>query len=210
MSRNAVLLCLVGPAAGGKTTVCRRLLDLYPQSLVRSVSTTTRAPRPGEIEGQSYFFVSREEFERRRSAGELFESEEVHGNWYGQRLDTLSNAVCQGTDLVLDIDIRGAFTVKRNYPAHAVIVFLVPPSFEVLLNRLRSRGPVSDEEVARRVSSAGREYDTFRGSLDCIDYFVVNDDLEVTFQSVNSILIAERLKLTRLDQGEVSRICTVS
>lgn len=210
--RQGMLFCLVGPAGGGKTTLRARMLADFPGEVTASVSVTTRAPRPGETHGKNYFFVSREEFERRRGAGEFYESEEVHGNLYGTLKATLDDAIARGLDLLLDIDIRGALRFKREYPDHAVVVFMVPPTTRQLIERLKARGPVGEAEIKTRLETAREEY---RALLDAaadrtkVDYFVVNDEIEATYALLQSIRSAERARLVRLNRADVGAICRI-
>ena len=211
MQREGLLLCLVGPAGGGKTTLGQRLLTEFPETRL-SISVTTRAPRPGEVDGQSYYFISLPEFDARIAAGAFFEWEEIHGNRYGTLRSTLTEAIEQGRDLLLDIDIRGALRFKRDYPHHAVTVFLVPPSPAVLLERIRARGAMEPAELSRRLETARSEYRSLlerREARDGIDYFLVNDELEATYATLRGILLSERCRLGRLSRHDLGRVCTI-
>ena len=210
MKRSGMLLCLIGPSGGGKTTFVMRLLQEEGAAAKLSISLTTRAPRPQEQEGVHYYFVSREDFMQRVERGEIFEWEEVHGNCYGTLKRTVDEAIQSGVDLILDIDIRGALNFKRAFPGNAVIVFLAPPSVEVLLERIKGRSAVGTEEIERRLATAAREYGALLGLQQqpgSIDYFVVNRDLENTYAQIRAIVQAERARLSRLDQAEVRAIC---
>lgn len=210
--RQGMLLCLVGPAGGGKTTLRARLLRDFASEVVPSISVTTRSPRVGEIDGKNYFFVSREEFLAKKSRHEFFESEEVHGNLYGTLRATLDDAIQRGLDLLLDIDIRGALRFKREYPDHAVVVFMVPPTTQALVERLRARAPVTEGEIETRLTTATAEYAALlEGMADRskVDYFLVNDELEATYGALTAIRRAEALRLVRLNPGEVAAVCTI-
>lgn len=211
-NRQGMLLCLVGPSAGGKTTIGAELLETFGQSMQLSVSATSRPPRESEKDGESYIFLSREEFQGRIKNGEFFEWEEIHGNFYGTLKSTVDRAVDSGIDLLLDIDIQGALNFKRRFAPATVIVFLVPPSREVLLERLRSRGKVDEKEVQRRLDTAIEEYRQFfdaqlEGGL--IDYFIVNDALDTTISISKSIVSAERVRLSRWNSDFVAKICQI-
>lgn len=210
--RQGMLLCLVGPAGGGKTTLRARLLNDFASEVTPSISVTTRAPRVGEVHGKNYFFVAREEFVAKRDRGEFFESEEVHGNLYGTLRSTLEDAIQRGVDLLLDIDIRGALRFKREYPDHAVVVFMVPPSTKALIERLRGRAPITDREVETRLATATAEYGALlEGMADRgkVDYFLVNDEIEATYGALKAIRLAESLRLVRLDRRGVAAVCTI-
>lgn len=212
MRRQGMLMCLVGPAGGGKTTLRARLLADFPGEVMASISVTTRAPRPGEVNGTHYHFVGRDEFMARRAAGEFFESEEVHGNLYGTLKRTLEDAIVRGVDLLLDIDIRGALRFRREYPNHAVVVFMVPPDTAALVARLRNRGPVTAAEVSTRVETARGEYRMLLDVADdpaAVHYFVVNGAIEETYAAIKAIRFAEQHRLLRLDRGDVADRCRI-
>jgi guanylate kinase len=208
LSREGIFLCLIGPAGGGKTTVAERLLATDTKGLSPSVSVTSRIPRAGEVEGKDYFFVTKEEFLHRVSRGEFFEWEETHGNLYGTSRETLSTAITNGTDLLLDIDIRGALTFKKHFPKNTLIVFLIPPTGAVLRERLLRRGS-SQEELEIRLATALREYEAFFADLPLVDYFVVNEDREATFNTVHSILESERVRTHRFREEDLKELCRI-
>ena len=213
LDREAIIFCIVGAAASGKTTLITRLRAEYPQDTQRAISVTSRPIRAGEVEGQSYFFVSRAEFERRVAAGEFFEWEETHGNFYGTLHASIKQVLNGGCDLVLDIDIRGACNFQSAWPQKVVTVLIVPPSTDELLKRLKGRGAVSDQEIAARIKSAEREYQSFRDlhqSGEAIDYLIINGDLEVAYATLRSIVVAERSKISRRSVEFIARLCTIA
>jgi len=208
--RKGILFCLCGPAGVGKTLLGRKLLDANPRTLERSISLTSRAKREGEVQGESYHFVSKEEFQEKIDKQELFEWEEVHGQYYGTLQNSIDRAIEGGTDLLLIVDVRGSFSIKQRYPKNAIVVFVVPPSFKTLKERLIGRGRIDAEELARRVATARSEYETLlqhAGDPDKIDYLVLNDDLELAFANLSQILGAERSRLVRIERASVEKIC---
>lgn len=212
LKRKGILFCLVGPTGGGKTTFSLRLREEFPTSTRLSISATSRAPRSGEEEGRSYFFMTREQFESKIKAGAFFEWEETHGNLYGTLRETVNDAISKGIDLVLDVDIRGAINFKKHFPAETVVVFLVPPSFKVLQERIDKRGKLGEKELAARFATASREYRQLLETVNeayTVDYFIVNDVADESYSTVRGILLAERTRLGRLDVEQVRQICRI-
>jgi guanylate kinase len=195
LARNAskakpFLLVLSSPSGGGKTTVCGRLLKRLPW-LSRCVTATTRAPRKGEKHGRDYWFLSVDEFQARRKKGGFYEWARVHGNFYGTPKDELESALKRGRSQVLVIDVKGAAQVRKRNKA-AVLVFLLPPSFQALERRLRGRGKDHHQEVARRMVEARRELVHARH----YDYLVVNEVLAKAVDHVADIARAARWRQT--------------
>lgn len=171
-----------GPSGAGKGTLLARLLELR-SDLWESVSATTRAPRPGEKDGVDYFFTTREAFEAEIARDGLLEYAEVHGNYYGTPLAPIRAHMDAGTDVVLEIDVQGAFQVRGKVP-EARLVFIAPPSSEELERRLRGRGTDSPESIATRLENARAEMD----AADDYDVVVVNDDLEQATEELLAVL----------------------
>jgi len=178
-------IILSAPSGGGKTTIARALLARR-QDIGYSVSCTTRSPRPGEIPGKDYYFVSRTEFLAKRQRGEFAESAEVHGNLYGTLRSEVLRVLETGQHVLMDIDVQGAVQFKRAFPL-AVTIFILPPSAEVLLERLRLRQTESAQQLADRLQSALQELQ----SVDEYEYVVVNDHLDQAIQRVTAIVDAE-------------------
>lgn len=209
LGRRGILLSVVGPAGCGKTSLCRRLLQDLGGSLSFSVSLTSRPKRPQEKEGESYFFVAREEFEQRIKQGDLLEWEEVHGNLYGTLRCVLLDAVDSGRDLLLDIDVKGALNIRQQFSGQAVSVFVTPPSYALLKERLLGRGPMAPEEFKRRMQTARQEYRMLTDQLEQtarFDYLVINADFDQALSELKAIVLAERRRISRLDAEAVRMI----
>ena len=183
---------LSAPSGGGKTTIARLLLARRPD-LGYSVSCTTRAPRPTEVPGRDYYFITRAEFLAKREQGAFAESAEVHGNLYGTLEAEVERVMAAGQHVVMDIDVQGAMQFIRAFP-HSVTIFILPPSAEVLLERLRARKTESPAQLAARLQSALQELQ----QVDEYEYVVMNDDLERAVSSVESIIDAEVVSRERL------------
>jgi guanylate kinase len=166
------LIVLAGPTAVGKGTVVKYILEHYP-NVHLSVSATTRAPRPGEVEGESYYFLTHEQFDEMIAAGDMLEYAVVHGqNKYGTPKQPVVAALAAGRQVILEIDIQGARQVKKAWP-EAKLVFIAPPSWEELVSRLKGRGTETAEEQARRLETAKLEL----SAQDEFDYVVINDEV---------------------------------
>lgn len=194
LKRRGVMLVLASPPGGGKTTVTRAIADRDPQTVV-SVSATTRAMRPGEVDGQHYYFVSREKFEEMIAAQQMLEYALVYNNYfYGTPKEPVEKALAEGRDVLFDIDWQGNRTLSAVAPADVVSVFLLPPSWQTLADRLHGRKQDSEEEIERRLGKAQDEIAHY-GEF---DYVIVNNDLEETIAQVQAILDAERNRRQRL------------
>ena len=186
------LLVLSGPSGAGKGTLVERLVSLRPECLF-SVSATTRPQRVGEVNGVQYEFVSREDFERRRSAGQFLEWAEVHGHFYATPAKFVDEGVRAGRVVVLDVDVQGGASVRRARP-DAVSVFIHPPSIEALRARLMARNTDPPEVVERRLRNAPAELEQYRE----YDYLVMNDELERAVADLVAIVDTERARVRRL------------
>ena len=194
-----VVFIISAPSGSGKSTLVDRLMK-SDANLQFSTSVTTRAPREGEVEGEAYRFVDREEFLRLRDSDELLEWAEVFGYFYGTSRSVLRQAEQAGRDLILDIDVQGASQLKKKLE-RAVSIFILPPSRQELEKRLRKRSSDSDEVIDRRLSEAGREVSNYRE----YDYVLINDQLEESFDQLRAILLAERCR-TKRNEAEVGPI----
>ena len=187
MTGQGRLIVLSGPSGVGKDTVLRTLFELDPH-LRYSVSYTTRPPRPGEVDGVSYSFVSAPEFEAMVERGELLEWARVHGNLYGTSLRRVRESLAGGQDIVLKIDVQGAAQLRGRVGGEAVFIFLLPPSLEELRERLRARESESDESLAQRDADALREL----AEAERYDHRVVNDQVERAAREILDIVAASR------------------
>lgn len=185
------MIVISGPSGAGKTSICRELLRRVPDA-VWSVSATTRAPRSGDVPGQSYEFVSSEEFQRRVDAGEFLEWAEYVGHRYGTPRGPVERAIETGRCVVLEIDVQGGVQVARKLP-DSIRVFVLPPDMTALRARLAGRKTEAEEQLKRRLAAADGEIAAARDS-GCYQHFVVNDDLEATIERVKGIIGRERDK----------------
>jgi len=185
-------IILSSPSGGGKTTIAHRLLAMRPD-VGYSVSCTTREPRRGEQDGVDYHFLTRDEFIERRRLGEFIESAEVHGNLYGTLRREVSRVLSGGRHVIMDLDVQGARLIRESFPA-AVSVFLLPPSADVLLERLKRRHTESPAQLLDRLHSALHEL----RAVNEYDYVVVNDDLDQAVARVGSIVDAEVVSRERI------------
>ncbi|GIX06404.1 MAG: guanylate kinase [Candidatus Poribacteria bacterium] len=191
--RRSLILVLSGPSGVGKTETARRLLQRRKGQLTRSVSATTRPPRPGEVEGVDYYFLERETFERWIQEGRLLEWAEYGGYLYGTPREEVERARAQGLDLLLTIEVQGGAQIRARFP-EAVLIFLLPPDWRTLEARLRRRRAEPPEILQQRLDRAREEV----RAAAMYDYCVVNEEgnLELTVATVEAILVAERWRLT--------------
>lgn len=183
------LFVVSGPSGVGKDAVLERLFEHVP-GVVRSVSATTRAMRPGETDGVDYYFFSREQFEEGIEGGFFFEYARYGENYYGTPRDRVAEQLAQGLDVILKIEVQGASAVRKLAP-QAILVFIQPPSMAELERRLRGRGTDSEERILQRLAIAASE-------LACIsqyDYLITNDDLNEAVYSLRAVILAERLRI---------------
>ena len=185
------LLVLSGPSGSGKGTVSEALMK-NNDDIIFSTSVTTRTPRPGEVNGENYFFATREEFEEMVEKGELLEYAFVHTNYYGTPKKFVFDEIEKGEIVRLEIDVQGALQIKEKYK-EAVFIFLIPPTMDELKSRLVKRDTETEDEIETRYRNAFKELD-FVGEY---DYFVINDVLENAVSSIENIIAAEKLRVKR-------------
>ncbi len=190
--RRGLLLVMSSPSGAGKTTLSRRLLAADP-NIAMSVSVTTRAPRPGEVNGKDYHFITHEEFARLRDRGDLLEYAEVFGNYYGTPKRPVTEALQAGRDVLFDIDWQGTQQLGAAMGEDLVRIFILPPSAEELRERLIGRAQDSASTVAKRMAKAADEISHWPE----YDYVIVNEDIDRASAEIEAILRAERLRRRR-------------
>ena len=194
MKSSGVLIVLSGPAGVGKGTICNNIVE-SDENIFLSVSATTRAPRGAEQDGVQYFFKSKEEFENMIANDELLEYASFCDNYYGTPKKAVMDRINDGSDVILEIEVQGAFQVKEKFP-EAVLVFVLPPSFEELKNRLVGRGTETPEVVEKRLT---RAHDELKLAAD-YDYIIVNNTIEDSTAQLATIIKAEKNKPYRNKQ----------
>lgn len=189
---KGLLIVLSGPSGVGKGTVRKALFERDDHNLVYSISMTTRKPRVGEVDGKDYFFVSKDEFEKRISENRFLEYAEFVGNYYGTPIDKVKEQIAKGNEVVLEIEVQGALQVREKIK-DAVFVFIAPPSLESLYARLRGRGTESEEVIKERIEKAKKEIDLAYK----YDYIVINDTVDNAADRIMAIIRAEHAKTER-------------
>jgi len=184
-------IILSSPSGGGKTTIAHKLLAMR-SDVGYSVSCTTRPPREGEVEGKDYHFLSVDKFRRGQKADEFAESAEVHGHLYGTLRAEVERVLASGRHVIMDIDVQGAKQFARAFP-DSVLIFILPPSAEVLVERLKARGTEDVKSLIRRFKSAKAELK----AIDLYQYIIVNDEIEPAVAAVSSIIEAEEFRRSR-------------
>ena len=187
------MFIISAPSGSGKTTLCKQITANVP-GLWHSISYTTRKPRPGEVDGQDYHFLDEPAFRQMIDRNEFVEWAQVYGNLYGAPRKMLTEKMEQGIDVLLEIDVQGARSVKKKFE-DGVYIFILPPSFDTLRTRLQNRAGDSPDEIQRRLQKAKEEVWSYREYY----YIVRNDDLKQSLKELESIFLAERIKTKRLN-----------
>lgn len=193
--KQGLLFVLSAPSGAGKTTLCRAIVDSL-EDLTHSISHTTRKARPGEIDGRDYYFVSEERFQEMVAAGDFTEWAMVHSNLYGTSRRALDGLLAGSIDVILDIDTQGAKQIKSLYDA-AVYIFIMPPSLDILEERLRNRKSDHEDEIRIRMNKSREEIKDHT----MYDYIIVNRDFDRALTELRSIIIAERCRTRHLDSA---------
>ena len=186
---KGLLFIISGPSGAGKGTVYNEVIARRPE-IKKSISVTTRAPRPGEVEGVHYYFRTLDQYQEMIAHGEFLETAQVYRNCYGTPKAPVFEMLKNGDDVLFEIDTLGVKQIKARYP-ESIAIFVMPPSFEILEERLRGRGTESEEAIIRRLSEAKSEL----GKYQMFDYIVFNDDVETAIREVVSIIDAEKRKV---------------
>ena len=194
MSKRGILIVISGPSGAGKGTICKALVE-RDKNLFVSVSATTRAPRKGEVDGVNYHFLTKEDFFDKVNKGEFLEHAEVYGNHYGTLKSNIEELLEAGKNVILEIDIQGALSVKEN-SEEGIFIFILPPSMEELKNRIVNRGSETKESLLKRFQSAYQEINY----ISRYNYAVVNDVVEQAVERVENIIFAEECRVSRLDK----------
>ncbi|HYA12132.1 MAG TPA: guanylate kinase [Thermodesulfovibrionales bacterium] len=196
---KGILFIVSGPSGAGKTTLYKAVISMLP-NLKHSVSYTTRPPRPGEVDDRDYTFVSRDEFMAMIDKGEFVERAEIHGKLYGTSKKRLDEIVNSGVDAILDIDIQGAVQLREKYKG-GIYIFILPPSLEILKERLRKRLVNSKEEIEKRLKVAVEEIKKYRE----YDYVIVNKVFEEALKELEAIIISQRASTKSVDPEWIER-----
>ncbi len=195
--KKSLIVVISAPSGAGKTTLCKRLLQNSP-SFTCSVSFTTRHPRKNEIEGVDYYFVSPTEFQKMIEDRKFVEWAKVHEQLYGTSANLLNKAIEAEKDVVLEVDVKGGTQIKKNYP-QAVLIFLLPPSWQELEKRLKSRRTEDYERVKERIMQAKKEIEY----APYYDYLIINNDINRALDDLTAIIRAERCRMNRVPVREL-------
>jgi guanylate kinase len=187
--KKAIIVILSAPSGGGKSSVARALISKDPR-LALSISATTRKPRPGDEDGVQYFFKSHDEFQEMIDKGQFLEYTEIYGNFYGTLKKYVEDTLAKGMDILFDIDIHGAKKMKQEAPYHVVSIFLLPPSLEILRQRLEKRGQDDQVSIEHRMGKAAAEMENAK----YYDYAVINENFDETVRKIMEIITTERSK----------------
>ncbi len=191
------LIVVSAPSGSGKTTIAKKIMEKFP-FIKFSVSATTRPKRNGEIDGKDYFFLTKEEFEKKIQNGELLEWEEIYGNYYGTLKSVVESALKNGEVLLFDVDVNGAISIKKKFPDDSVLIFIKPPNIETLKERLKRRKTETEEQIKKRLERVPMEL----GKAEFFDYIFVNDKLEDTVNAVVRVVFNEIEKWKAMQKHE--------
>ncbi len=191
---RGLLIVVSGPSGAGKGTVCQKLIE-NNSNIWLSISCTSREPRKGDIEGKTYYFLSREEFEAKIENNELLEYAQYNGNYYGTPKDKISELLDQGIDVLLEIEVQGAKKIKEMVK-DALFIFILPPTMDELKRRLTSRGTEDKEKILKRFKTAYQEIN----ELSKYNYVIVNDEVDEAVHKIESIITSEKCRVDRIEE----------
>lgn len=191
MSKRGLLIVVSGFSGAGKSTVTKYLVQNYP-GYALSISATTRDPRPGEVEGKDYFYVTKEHFREMIASDSLMEYAEYTDNYYGTPKAFVEEQLAKGNNVILEIEVQGAFIIKDKYP-DAVLVFVTAPSMETLIKRLRDRKTETEEKIQKRIAQMSREY----RYIPRYEYYVLNDEVEKAAERLDAVIRSESYRTER-------------
>ncbi|MDY4561696.1 guanylate kinase [Peptostreptococcus porci] len=191
VKKKGLLIVISGPSGAGKGTICKKLVEKH-ENINLSVSATTRKPREGEIEGVSYYYKSKSEFENMIDNDEFLEFAKIYENYYGTPKKTIFDEINKGNDVILEIEMQGAMQIKKSYP-EAVFVFILPPSLSELKSRIVGRGTETNAQIEMRFNSAYNEIKL----VGEYDYFVFNNVVEKSVEDIENIIMSEKMKVIR-------------
>lgn len=191
------LIVVSAPSGSGKTTIAKKIMERFP-FIKFSVSATTRPKRNGEVDGKDYFFLTKEEFEKKIQNGELLEWEEIYGNYYGTLKSVVESALKNGEVLLFDVDVNGAISIKKKFPDDSILIFIKPPNIETLKERLKRRKTETEEQIKKRLERVPMEL----GKAEFFDYIFVNDKLEDTVNAVARVVFNEIEKWKAMQKHE--------
>ncbi len=177
------LVIISGPSGCGKTTIAHKILELHPE-LMFSVSATTRNRRDFEVNGRDYYFITKKEFEEKIHGDELIEWEQIYSDYYGSLKSEVEKAFSSSKSILFDVDVKGALSIKKKYPNHAVSIFIKPPSVDLLIERLKKRGTETNRTLTKRIERVSMELQHIKD----FDYCVTNDNLEDVVNKINNII----------------------
>ncbi len=183
MNNAKNIIVISAPSGGGKSVVSKYILANFPEFKF-SISTTTRTKRSDEADGEHYHFVTKDEFLKKVKNDEFVEYEEIFGNYYGTLKSEVETALLNSEKLLFDIDVKGAYSIKKYYPNNAILIFLNPPSIEILENRLRNRQTETEEQVKKRIARAKMEIEMSQN----FDYIILNDNLNDALREIDKII----------------------
>jgi len=192
--QDGLLIVFSGPSGVGKGTIVKELVKIYPDELVLSISATTRNPRVGELDGKEYFFKTKDEFENLIKNNMLLEYASFNGQFYGTPKDYVQKQVKDGKNVFLEIEVQGALKIKQNWKGPSIFIFVLPPSLDVLEQRLRGRNTETEEAINNRLSIARKELEY----ISEYDYIIVNDTISCSVDFVKSIIKTEYFKVNRV------------